>query len=146
MNDWTLIFNEKIVYPHDKQGINFTIAVQHGSEPPISVLTKLDTGSTFCIFQSRYAKMLGLEIEKGEPESVRAATSTFIVYGHELTLKISNLEWEATVYFTPDENFPVSVLGRIGFLDRLKIGLIDYEQILYLNAYNESFTKLLKKE
>lgn len=137
MNDWTLNFNEKIIYPHNKQGINLTVVLQRGNEPPISVETKLDTGSTFCIFQPQYAELLGLEIEKGEPEIVRAATEKFIVYGHELTLKIANLEWEATVYFVPDKLFPVSVLGRIGFLDRLKIGLIDYEQILYLNSYNE---------
>ena len=137
MNGWTLNFNEQIIYPHNRQGINLTVALQRGNETLLSVQTKLDTGSTFCIFQPQYAELLGLEIEKGEPEIVRAATDKFTAYGHELTLKIANLEWEATVYFVPDKHFPVSVLGRIGFLDRLRIGLIDYEQILYLNSYNE---------
>ncbi len=49
-------------------------------------------------------------------------------------MKIANLEWEATVYFVQDEHFPVSVLGRIGFLDRLQIGLIDYEQLLFIDS------------
>jgi hypothetical protein len=137
VNGWALNFNEKIIYPHNKQGINLTIVLQRGNEPPISIETKLDTGSTFCIFQPQYAELLGLEIEKGEPEIVRAATEKFIVYGHELTLKVVNLEWEATVYFVLDKLFPVSVLGRISFLDRLKIGLVDYEQLLYLSSYND---------
>ena len=41
------------------------------------------------------------------------------------------------MYFAADENFPVNVVGRLGFLDRLRVGLVDYEQTLYLSAYNE---------
>ena len=90
---------------------------------PIAADVKLDTGSSFCIFQRHYGELLGLEIEKGEPEIIRTATGKFIAYGHEITLTVANLEWNATVYFTKDETFPVSVVGRLGFLDRLKIGL-----------------------
>jgi hypothetical protein len=28
-------------------------------------------------------------------------------------------------------------VGRVGFLDRLRIALVDYEQLLYLGAYDE---------
>lgn len=137
MKNWTLTFDERINYPHNKQGINLTAILSVGNELPISVEAKLDTGSTFCVFQHHFAKLLGLEIEKGEPEIILTATGKFIAYGHEVTMKIENLEWDASVYFAQDESFPVNVLGRIGFLDRLKIGLVDYEQFLYLNFYNE---------
>jgi hypothetical protein len=39
------------------------------------------------------------------------------------------------VYFAEQENFPVNVVGRIGFLDHLQVGLVDYEQLLYLGPY-----------
>jgi hypothetical protein len=42
---------------------------------------------------------------------------------------------EATVYFASDEQFSRSVLGRIGWLDRVKLGLIDYEVKLLLSAF-----------
>lgn len=48
---------------------------------------------------------------------------------------MSGLEWETTVYFAESEDFPVNVVGRIGFLDHLQVGVVDYEQLLYLNSY-----------
>jgi len=39
------------------------------------------------------------------------------------------------VYFAADEGFQINVVGRVGFLDRLHIGLVDYEQTLYFAAY-----------
>ena len=134
MTDLILTFKEKFKYQSNLQGITVKVALQIGNEPSVSAETKLDTGSAFCIFQPQYAQVLGIEIEKGEPEVIRTVTGKFIAYGHEVIMKIANLEWEATVYFVQDEHFPVSVLGRIGFLDRLQIGLIDYEQLLFIDS------------
>ncbi len=136
MSNFQLAFDERIIYPHNKQGINLDIFLSSQNNLQVSILAKLDTGSTYCIFQPRFAEMLQLKIEKGDPEIIRTATGKFIAYGHEITIKIENIEWNATIYFAEDESFPVNVLGRIGFLDRLKIGLVDYEQILFLNTYD----------
>ena len=38
-----------------------------------------------------------------------------------------------TVNFAEPEDFPINVVGRIGFLYHLQIGLIDYEKLLYLS-------------
>lgn len=137
MSDWNLSFSELLIYPDNLQGINIEIVLSLGTNLPIAAEVKLDTGSTFCIFQRHYGELLGLEIETGDPEIIRTATGKFIAFGHEITLTVANLEWDATVYFAKDENFPVSVVGRVGFLDRLKIGLIDYQQTLYLSSLNE---------
>ena len=125
MTSWNLNFSELIVYPDNLQGINLEIIISLGTNLPIAADVKLDTGSSFCIFQRHYGEMLGWEIEKGEPEIIRTATGKFIAYGHEITLTVENLEWNTTVYFAKDEGFPVSVVGRIGFLDRLQIGIVD---------------------
>ncbi len=137
MSDWNLSFSELLTYPDNLQGINIEIIISLGTDLPIAADVKLDTGSSFCIFQRHYGEMLGLEIEQGEPEIIRTATGKFIAYGHEITLTVANLEWNATVYFAKDESFPVSVVGRLGFLDRLKIGLIDYQQLLYIGSLAE---------
>jgi len=52
-----------------------------------------------------------------------------------LTLSILDIETYATVYFAAEESFTRNVLGRQGFLDRVKLGLIDYEGKLLLSAY-----------
>jgi hypothetical protein len=137
MNIWNLAFDERIKYPDNLQGINIEIILSIRKMLPLAANVKLDTGSTFCVFQRHYAEMLDLEVEKGDPEIIRTATGKFIAYGHEITLTIANFEWDATIYFAADEHFPVSVVGRIGFLDRLKIGLIDYEQSLFLSSMSE---------
>ncbi len=132
----SLTFKERIEYSGNKQGIELDVIVSINTTNPVSAIVKLDTGSSFCIFQRYYAESLGLEVEKGTKESIRTAKGNFTSYGHEVLLEFSNLSWTTTVYFAQDESFPVSVLGRIGFLDRLKIGLVDYEQLLYVNSYN----------
>jgi hypothetical protein len=48
---------------------------------------------------------------------------------------VFDLEWQAVVYFAETEAFAVNVVGRMGFLDRLQIGIVDYEQLLYLGLY-----------
>ncbi|MGI8884911.1 MAG: hypothetical protein ACR2IA_11790 [Pyrinomonadaceae bacterium] len=131
----TLNFDEKVEYPDDKQGINLDIIISKQTDNPVSATVKLDTGSTFCIFQRFYADLLGIEVEKGERESIRTAKGNFTAYGHDIVIKFSNLEWEAFVYFAQDESFPVSVIGRNGFLNKINIAIIDYEQLLYLKSY-----------
>ncbi|MGH9751482.1 MAG: hypothetical protein ACREA2_01755 [Blastocatellia bacterium] len=39
------------------------------------------------------------------------------------------------VYFTKYPNLPRNLLGRQGWLRNLKLGVIDYENLLYLSAY-----------
>ena len=62
----TLAFDEKVEYPDDKQGINLDVIISKQTGNPVSATVKLDTGSTFCIFQRFYADLLGIEVEKGE--------------------------------------------------------------------------------
>lgn len=117
--------------------ITFPILISSDSQEFYEVDVKLDTGSTFCVFHRRYADLLGIEVGRGTPQRMRAATGTFLAYGHDVLLSVEGIEWHATVFFAEDEFFPVSVVGRVGFLDRLRIGLVDYEQTLYLSAYDD---------
>ncbi len=137
MNDWTLAFSERFRYADDEEGITFEVLLSSDTSLHFPADAKLDTGSTFCVFQRRYAELLGLDVEEGLPQRIRTATGSFVAYGHEITLTVRELEWQAVMYFAADENFPVNVVGRVGFLDCLRVGLVDYEQTLYLSACNE---------
>jgi len=133
---WQLTFTHRIDYSA-YDDLLFPVTISSDLAIQVVVRAKLDTGSTFCVFQRRYAELLGLDVEDGLPQRIRTATGSFIAYGHEITLTVGELEWHSVMYFAADVNFPVNVVGRVGFLDRLRVGLVDYEQTLYLSAYNE---------
>ena len=138
MSNWLLTFSERYRYADDEEGITFELLLSSDISARYPVDAKLDTGSTFCVFQRRYADLLGLDLESGTPQRIRTVTGSFNAYGHEVTLTVGGLEWQAVVYFAGDESFPVNVVGRVGFLDRLRVGVVDYEQLLYLAAYDET--------
>lgn len=61
----------------------------------------------------------------------------FKTFGHTLTLWVLGFETESVVYFAAEESFRLNILGRNGWLNRVKLGLIDYEGKLLLSAYGE---------
>jgi hypothetical protein len=130
----TLTFEEQINYPDDDRGIILDVVLISDRDNPVSARVILDTGAGYCIFQRNYADLLGIEIERGFRKEFRTANGGFIAFGHEVSLQISTFDITTTVYFVPDEHFPVSVLGRIGFLDRLQIGLFHCEQLLFIDS------------
>ena len=140
MSSWSLAFSERIRYLSEAEGITIEVWLSSDEDTIIPIDARLDTASTFCVFKPQYAALLGLDLEKGSRERIRTATGSFIAFGHEVTLTVEDLEWPATVFFAADESFPINVVGRVGFIDRLRIGLVDYESLLYLNAYENSLT------
>jgi hypothetical protein len=136
VSQYQLTFSRLISYPGEPD-ILVPILLSLTTSRVVPVDAKFDPGSTFCVFERVYADMLGIEVERGEFVRIRTAVGSFSAYGHELNISVKGLEWSAVVYFAEDENFPVSVVGRIGFLDRFRIGLVDYDQELYLSQYDE---------
>ena len=102
----------------------------------VTLEAKLDTGSDLCVFNRVYADLLDFKLERGRARRIRTAAGSFLAYGHEVKISVKDLEWDATVYFAEPVDFPVNVVGRSGFLDHLRLGLIDYDRILYLADYN----------
>lgn len=136
MSPYQLDFLTRLIYPRGFD-ITLPIAISANSQDFYDVRAKLDSGSVFCVLQRHYARLLNLDLEAGIPQRIRTATGSFLAYGPEIMLSIEGIEWQATVYFAEDEYFPVNVVGRVGFLDRLRSGLVDYEQTLYLSAYDD---------
>lgn len=97
----------------------------------------LDTGATFCVFKRSLAEPLGLQVETGEPLRLSTVTGSFDAYGHMLTLETLGYSFDVTVYFAAHESFARNVLGRRGWLDQVRLGLVEYESKLYLSRYAE---------
>lgn len=118
-------------------GISVSVQLFYAGKD-VEFVSKIDTGSTFCIFQRLHGELLGLEIENGIPIDIGTATGSFRAFGHELTVIVLGIETVSTVYFAESDAFDRNVLGRIGWLDRVKLGLIEQENKLFLSEYSNS--------
>jgi len=126
------------VYEYDtlKSGITGIVELSYGGESR-QIRAKIDTGAENCIFERKHGERLGVEIESGREQIFGTTAGIFVAYGHELTLSVLDIETVSTVYFAKEESFTRNVLGRQGWLDRVKLGLIDYEGKLLLSACGE---------
>ena len=131
-----IIFDVLHEYDTLETGIVVPATLKSG-ENFVDLKAKVDTGATFCVFERVHGLRLGLEIETGFPLRMTTATGAFDAFGHTINLSVLGIEIESTVYFAAEESFYLNILGRQGFLDRVKLGLIDYEGKLLLSAYGE---------
>lgn len=134
MSGYQLDFDKLIEYDAGESGITVRTTLKI-SNKNVSFSAKIDTGSALCVFERKHGEELGFEIEKGLFQQIGTATGVFIAYGFRVGLRVENLEFDSLVYFAKDENFNRNVLGRRGWLDLIKVGLIDYEGKLYLSRY-----------
>ena len=98
---------------------------------------KIDTGVTNCVFERKHAERLGIDVESGEFIRFYTAAGNFDAYAHEVGVSVLEIETYAKVFFAKEESFTRNVLGRQGWLDLVKLGLVDYEGKLLLSAYDE---------
>ena len=131
-----LSFDKAYSYNTLKRGITVPVVLQLDGVI-IEFNAKIDTGAENCVFERRHGETLGLIIESGEEQVFSTATGIFTAYRHEITIDILGIETVSTVYFAKEESFTRNVLGRQGWLDRVKLGLIDYEGKLFLSEYNK---------
>lgn len=137
MNSWELSFGQRLFYGSDS-AITVPVTLFSSTHNLVQIRPKLDTGSDYCIFRRTHAELLELDVESGVRQMMATATGTFPTWGHEVTITVLGLEWQAVVYFAESDDFRLNVLGRQGFLDRVRLGLVDYEQLLYLSSYQDT--------
>jgi len=130
-----LTFERLAFYNPGKDGITIGVTLKLDGRSAVFD-AKIDTGASCCIFERAPGENLGLEIESGLRQQFSTATGTFIAYGHEVTLSVLDFEFDTFVYSAADESFTRNVLGRRGWLDRITLGLVDYEGMLYLSKYD----------
>lgn len=126
-----------IGYDAGKPGISIDVEISSGALG-VTVPAKLDTGSTRCIFARKFGDELGLQIEDGEPHVISTPTGTFRAYGHVVNLTTLDYTFESEVLFAEHEAFNRNVLGRHGWLERLIVGINDYDGKLFLRQYNSA--------
>lgn len=134
----TLTFRSKFDYSNAREGIEVEIALAVDGARTVRLRAKVDTGASFCIFQREYAEQLGIEVERGQHQEVRTANGgSFSVYGHMVTLFCLDWQFQTMVYFAAMEEFKRNVVGRSGWLQYFRLGLVDHDAILFLSHYDD---------
>jgi hypothetical protein len=129
-----LTFDKTHYYNTLKSGISLTAILHHRHES-VECEARLDTGSSHCIFKRAHGQLLGIDIESTVAENIATVTGSFKAHLHAVTIEVLGIRSDASVYFAADEQFTRSVLGTVGWLDQVKLGLIDYEAKLLLSPY-----------
>ena len=124
---------------YNPSGIGVTVPVVHTAGfRTAKVLAKIDTGADYCLFDRGYAEALQIEVEHGTPQDFSTVGGSFRAYGHELTLTVLGIELHSHVFFFEDASVSRNVLGRNGWLNRVRLGLVDHDSELYVSSYNDA--------
>ncbi len=134
--DYELRFSERYTYDSRREGITIPAVLRTGGRK-VELLAKIDTGASDCLFEHEYGVALGLRIETGVRTTYATANSRFEAFGHEISIEVLGTETMATSYFYADPGIGRNVLGRRGWLDRLRFGLVDRDQAVYIADYNK---------
>lgn len=122
-------------YPSDKEGITLFPRLI-ANQQDLLVEAKLDTGAAYCLFERTCAERLGIRVESGYKRRLNTLTGGFEAYGHEVTFRMLDLEFVLTAFFAADYAISRNLLGR-NWLRLVRLGLVDYDSLLYLSAYDE---------
>jgi hypothetical protein len=125
-------------YNSAQVGIEVPIRLRVGAQE-IQLVAKLDTGASGCLFEREYGELLGLDIETGPMVTFSSAMGLFDAYGHEVRLIALGMEFDLTVYFFRFPGANRNVLGRQGWLQKLRIGIVDYDGSLFLSHHDDVF-------
>lgn len=124
-------------YLSSRGGIWIPALLQVGDQQ-VKCDAKIDTGADYCVFRREVAEILGLEVESGYRTMLSSAGGRVETYQHEVTLSTFGLSFQSFVYFASHYEFPRNLLGCSGWLNLLKLGIIDYEKTVYLSLYSQS--------
>lgn len=130
-----LDFAEEFLYKDDAQGISLPVRLTYAGNV-IDILAKVDTGATVCLFSYEDGIDLGIPVEQGIPLRLGGLTGSLEAFGHEVTLQTGNISFQSVVYFAKHPGLQRNLLGRRGWLRNLKLAVIDYDNLLYLSAYD----------
>jgi len=131
---YQLTFDLLHQYDPGRPGITVPVSLRLGEQALITE-AHVDAGAANCFFRRSLGEKLGLNIESGHLQEFSSPGGIVEGYGHFVTLESLGMEFDAIVYFAKDLGFNRNLLGRHGWLQQLRIGLIDYDGLLYLSRY-----------
>lgn len=134
---YRLDFDTLHSYATERLGISVPLVLKSGDKS-VRLAASIDTGATFCLFRAELAMAIGLDLTSGERKRFRTANSNLDAFGHEVELSALGLTTVSMVYFFADVTINKNVLGRVGWLDRVRLGLVEHDSQIYLAPYDQA--------
>ena len=131
-----LSFSRRERYSSLATGINLETTLRFGNLF-INCDAKVDTGAEVCLFQRAIGEALEIPIEKGVEKRLETLTGVLTAYGHEVVLEVLGLQIQTVVFFAESGEVRRNLLGRQGWLQLIKLGVVDYDSELYLGLHDE---------
>lgn len=131
-----LNFQKQRIYNSLAVGITLDTILRYGDQE-VPCVAKFDTGSDVCLFECMVGDLLEIDIESGYKKWFSTLAGNLLAYGHEVELETVGLRFQPFVYFPESYAAQRNLLDRQGWLQLVKLGLIDYDGELYLSPYSE---------
>lgn len=131
-----LSFSRREKYGSLATGINLETTLRFGNLF-INCEARVDTGAEVCLFQRAIGEALEIPIENGVKKRLETLTGVLTAYGHEVVLELLGLQLQTVVYFAESDEVRRNLLGRQGWLQLIRLGIVDYDSELYLSLYDE---------
>lgn len=91
-------------------------------------------GAAHCVLPRWAGERLGLEIEFGQPITLRTGGGPMPTYRHYATLTLGDLSFEdVPICVAKYQEFDRCLIGRAGWLQKVRLCLIVYDDLLYLD-------------
>ena len=103
----------------------------------VELFAKVDTGADYCVFSRGYAEALLIDVDTGIAQRFSTAAGEFRAFGHEVRLEVLGIGVGVIVYFYENPESTRNVLGRNGWLNQVRFGLVDYDSLVYFSHYDE---------
>ncbi len=123
-------------YKTSDLGITIEVILSSGSRQ-FQTEAKVDTGSQLCLFEREIGEYLGIDIESGLRKSLSTLAGNLTAFGHEVTLQTLGLTFDTFIYFAESKTLQRNLLGRQGWLQLVRLAVIDYDSEIYLSRYDE---------
>jgi hypothetical protein len=130
-----LTFDVSYLYEDSNDGITLPVTLTYESNQ-IRTYAKVDTGAEFCIFSLELGENLGIDIPSGIPKSMGSLTGTLETFGHEIVIQACGIAIQSVAYFAKYPGLPRNLLGRNGWIRKLRLGIVDYDNSIFLATYN----------
>lgn len=135
--NFPLNFSQRYQYDSLASGITIETILHHG-DLEITCEAKIDTGSQLCLFEREIGEYLSLEIERGLKVESATLAGTLTAFRHGITLKTLGLTFNTFVYFLLSHSIQRNILGRQEWLQLIRLGIVDYDNEIYLSTYDDS--------
>jgi hypothetical protein len=132
---WQITFTERYHYQTTSGGIDVPTTISNGGRIA-TFMAKVDTGAQYCLFKREHGEQLGLNLEAGVPITLDSLGGQLEAFGHEVTIQTFDMTFRSLVYFAEHPALRRNILGRVGWLRNIKIGVIDYDEMIYIATYD----------